>query len=178
MVGEDILEEIKGYESIDAIHAFYNVALDNRWLIFLIPGSWQYESIEAFYPKTVWNADGKSISIYGSYEGYKGRKTYAEIGGCYYSGRLATTEKLQGMKKQAMSLILREVHEGYMMPVGVWNVREHVRETLETKPTILHDTAEMLQFISQKMEIKPANWIANSRLLREIIMQKRISSYI
>ena len=177
-ISKTMREEIKGYESIDAIHAFYNVALDNRWLIFLIPGFWQYESIEAFYPKTVWNADGKSISIYGSYEGYKGRKTYAEIGGCYYSGRLATTEKLQGMKKQAMALILREVHEGYIMPVGVWNVREHVRETLETKPTILHDTAEMLQFISQKMEIKPANWIANSRLLREIIMQKRISSYI
>ena len=59
------------------------------------------------------------------------------MGGCYYSGRLAVTEKMRLLKKQGAALILREAHEGYTAPVGVWNVREHVRGTLETEPVFL-----------------------------------------
>jgi DNA repair protein NreA len=172
------LEEVKAYEPVDAIHAYYNVALDNRWLIFLIPGNWQYESIEAWYPKTVWNENGVDISIFGSYEQYTGRKTYAEIGGCYYSGRLAITEKLQMLKRQAVALILREVHEGYLMPVGVWNVREHVRETLQTEPQIMYSTNEMFDCIRSRLEIKSKDWIANSRVLRDLVSQKRMREYL
>ncbi len=171
------LEEVKGYDNIDAIYAYYNNALDNRWLIFLMPGNWQYESIEAWYPKTVWNENGVDISIYGSYEQYGGRKTYAEIGGCYYAGRLAITEKLQLLKKQAVALILREVHDGYLMPVGVWNVREHVRETLQKEPEILHTTNDMFNCISSKLDIKTNDWIKNSIVLRDILQQKRIRDY-
>ncbi len=172
------LEEVKAYSPLDAIHAYYNVALDNRWLIFLIPGSWQYESIEAWYPKTVWNENGIDISIFGSYEQYTGRKTYAEIGGCYYSGRLAITEKLQMLKRQAVALILREVHEGYLMPVGVWNVREHVRETLQKDPMVMHSINEMFDCIRSKLEIGQKDWISNSRVLRDLISQKRINQYV
>ncbi len=171
-------EEVKGYETIDSIHSYFDVALDNRWLIFFIPGNWQYESLEAFWPGTVWNEDGRNISIFGSYEGYRGRSTYAEMGGCYYSGRLATTEKLKELKKQAMVLILREAHRGYTMPVGVWNVREHVRETLTREPVILHNLQEMFALITKKMSLTPTQWVKNSRLLRELITQRRISEYV
>ncbi len=170
-------EEVKDLSPIDAIYAYYNVALDNRWLIFLMPGNWQYESIEAWWPGTVWNEDGRNISIFGSYEGYKGRGTYAEIGGCYYSGRLAVTERLLALKKQAIALILREVHEGYIMPVGVWNVREHVRETLATKPEILYSTKEMFDYIPKKLDIKVKHWIANSRVLKDLLTQRRIGDF-
>jgi len=171
------LEEVKGYEPVDAIYAYYNNALDNRWLIFLIPGNWQYESIEAWYPKTVWNEDGVNISIFGSYEQYGGRKTYAEIGGCYYSGRLAVTERLQLLKRQAVALILREVHDGYIMPVGVWNVREHVRETLEKEPQIMHTTQDMFDCIRSRLDIKIPDWVKNSVILKDILQQKRIRDY-
>lgn len=172
------LEIVKSYDTLDAIYAYYNVALDNRWLIFFIPGNWQYESIEAWYPHTIWNENGKDASIFSSYEGYKGRKYYAEIGGCYYSGRLAVTEAMLGLKKQAMALILREVHEGYLMPVGVWNVREHVRETLEAAPTVLHGMNEMLDFIKTKLEIRTQDWISNSDILTDMLMQKRLVDYV
>jgi DNA repair protein NreA len=171
------LEELKAYDPVDAIYAYYHVALDNRWLVIFIPGNWQYESIEAFYPHTVWNENGIDVSIFGSYEPYTGRKTYAEMGGCYYSGRLAITEKMRLLKKQGVALILREVHEGYIMPVGVWNVREHVRETLESKPVILHSTSEMFNYIASKMEIKINDWIKNSTILKNMLQQKRISDY-
>ncbi len=171
-------EQVKSYDSIDSIYAYYNVALDNRWLIVFIPGNWEYESIEAFFPGTVWNEDGKHISIFGSHEGYHGRSTYAEMGGCYYSGRLATTEKLLQLRKQGRALILREAHAGYTMPVGVWNVREHVRETLATEPVVLHNVGELLQHMAQKFEIHPREWIKNSHMLTNLLTQKRINDYI
>ncbi len=172
------LRSVKDLEPIDAIYAYYNVSLDNRWLIFLMPGNWQYESIEAWYPNTVWNEGGNTISIYGSYEGYNGRKTYAEIGGCYYSGRLAITERLKALGKQAVALILREVHGGYLMPVGVWNVREHVRQTLETEPTVMHSVDDMLAHIKRKLDIPVNDWIRNSRLLTDLYSQRRIVEYM
>ncbi len=171
-------EEVKGFESIDAIHAYYNIALDNRWLILLFPGNWQYESIEAWWPGTVWNEDGRNISIFGSYEGYKGRKTYAEIGGCYYSGRLAIGERLKLLQRQAVALILREAHPGYIMPVGVWNVREHVRETLAVKPDILHNIGEVFEYVGKRLDIKPQYWVKNSRILKDMLTQKRINDYV
>ena len=169
---------VKGYEPIDAIHAYASTSLDNRWLIFFIPGNWQYESVEAWYPNTIWNENGKDVSIFGSYENYNGRKHYAEIGGCYYSGRLAVTEAMLSLQKQAMALILREVHEGYLMPVGVWNVREHVRETLETAPTILHSVRDMFEFVKTRFEIGTKDWIKNSVMLTELLKQKRLLEYM
>ena len=103
---------------------------------------------------------------------------YAEIGGCYYAGRLAITEKLQSLKKQAVALILREVHEGYLMPVGVWNVREHVRETLQTEPELMYTTNDMFNYIQSKLEIKSKDWVFNSRILKDLLQQKRIREYV
>ncbi len=177
-IARDNLDEVKSYESIDSVHAYYHVSLDNRWLIFFMPGNWQYESAEAWYPKTIWNENGTDISIYSSYEGYRGRKAYAEIGGCYYAAKLAVTEKLRELGKQAAVLILREVHEGYLLPVGVWNVREHVRETLAKKPVLLSNRREFFDYIKSKMGISIKDWVSNCRMLRDMISQRSIGEYL
>lgn len=177
-IAKQNLKEVKALETLDSIMAYYNVALDNRWLILLFPGTWEYESIEAFWPHTVWNENGKDVSIFGSYEPYEGRKTYAEMGGCYYSGKLAVTEKMRLLKKQGAALILREAHEGYTAPVGVWNVREHVRETLETQPTHLNNLEDVFSFIGQRLELTKSDWIKNSKMLRLLLSQKKIADYI
>jgi len=177
-LSKDNLKEVKGFDKIDAVYAYYHVSLDNRWMIIFMPGNWEYESAEAWYPKTVWNVDGTSISIYSSYEGFDGRKGYAEIGGCYYAARLAVSEKLKELKKQAVVLILREVHEGYLMPVGVWNVREHVREALKAKPDILYSTDDVFSYIRSKLDIPLKDWIGNCRVLKDMLMQRKLYSYI
>ena len=177
-LSKENLKEVKEYDTLDSIMAFYNVALDNRWLVLFFPGTWEYESIEAFWPHTVWNENGKDISIFGSYEPYDGRKTYAEMGGCYYSGRLAVTEKMRLMKRQGSALILREAHEGYTAPVGVWNVREHVRETLETEPVFLDGMDDVFAFVEQRMELKKSTWVANSKMLRLLLSQRKLVDYI
>ncbi len=170
------LEEEKVYDTIDHPMVYEGTALDNRWLIMMFPGSWTYELIEAWYPNTTWNTDSKNIAIYSSHEFFNGRNTYAEIGGCYYAARLAVSEHFKRIRRQATVVILREVHSGYIMPVGVWNVREHVREILETKPIIFNNAENMLAYIGKKMEISPNVWIKNSRVLKELLLQKKLFS--
>ncbi len=168
------VNEIKEYNTIDTIRAYYTVALDNRWIVLMFPGEWSYELIEAWYPETTWNMNRNDIAIYSSHEFYEGRKTYAEIGGCYYAARLAVSELLERIKAQAKVVILREAHPGYIMPVGVWNVREHVRQALRGMPEIFSSMSEALAFVSAKMDIPVKEWILNSTVLQYILYQKTL----
>ena len=54
----------------------------------------------------------------GDYEEYFGRKTYAKVGGCYYSTRLAVAEELERERKQAAAIVLRETYPG--LSHAVW----------------------------------------------------------
>ncbi|MGC8538246.1 MAG: Nre family DNA repair protein [Candidatus Micrarchaeia archaeon] len=168
------LEKVMTYNTIDATTIYESVALDTRWIVLMMPGEWSYELIEAWYPNTTWNRDNPNIQIYSSHEFSKGRKTYAEIGGCYYAARLAVSEHLNRIGKIASVVILRETHPGYIMPVGVWNVREHVRETLKTQPIKFDSIYDALRYIDNKMDISISTWIRNSTILRHHMLQKRL----
>lgn len=169
------LKSVKEYDALDRIEVYENFALDNRWLVIMMPGSWEYELVEAWYPNTSWNMESKNIEIYSSYEPFKGRTKYAEIGGCYYAARLASAELLDRMHRQARVVILREALPGYIMPVGVWNVREHVRQALRNAPVQLNTFDELLAFVGKKMQIPVNHWIKNSTLLTLALKQKRLA---
>ncbi len=174
-LGKYKLKSVKEYEPLDSIRVYKTVALDNRWLVIMIPGAWEYELVEAWYPNTTWNESQSNIDIFSSYEPFTGRKTYAEIGGCYYAARLASSELLDKLKRQAKVVILREAHPGYIMPVGVWNVREHVREALRNEPVVLEGMGQLFDFIHANMDIHITTWIQNSTLLKTYLRQKRLN---
>ncbi len=168
------VNEIKEYPVIDTIRAYSTIALDNRWIVLMFPGEWSYELIEAWYPNTTWNLNRNDIAIYSSHEFFEGRKTYAEIGGCYYAARLAVSELLEKIKAQARVVILRETHSGYTLPVGVWNVREHVRQALRGMPEVFSSVSEALEFVRAKMDIPIADWIRNSTVLQHVLYQRTL----
>ncbi len=174
-LSKDKLKTVKHNDIIDTIKVYPLVALDNRWLVIVIPGAWEYELVEAWYPNTTWNRENPNIEIYSSYEPFSGRTKYAEIGGCYYAARLASSELLDKLKKQGKVVILREAHPGYIMPMGVWNVREHVREALRGRPVELNSLNELFAYITTKMDIPIADWIKNSTLLTLSLKQKRLT---
>jgi len=173
-ISKNKINNAKEYESIDSIMVYENVALDNRWIILMVPGSWSYELIEAWYPNTTWNMSSNEIAIYSSYEYFEGRRTYAEIGGCYYAARLAVSELFERIKRQATTIILRETHPGYTLPVGVWNVREHVREALEKEPKRFDALTDAFSYIHTKLDIPIADWIKNSRILKDLLNQRKL----
>ena len=176
-IGEVLMEKTKTHPWINECRVYYHNQFDNRWAVLMIPSEWQYELIEAWYPNTTWNPYGKGISIFNSYEFYKGRTTYAEIGGCYYAARLAVNEVLTKERRQAGVVILREAHPGYIMPIGVWNVRESVRQALR-EPYQKFDTLDQaLVHLSGIMDIPLQRWIRNSAVLKNNLYQKKLEDF-
>ena len=176
-IGKKLREKTKTYPWINEFRIYHLNQFDNRWIILMIPSEWQYELIEAWYPNTTWNPYGRKISIFNSYEFYDGRKTYAEIGGCYYAARLAVNELLNKERRQAGIVILREAHPGYIMPVGVWNVRESVRKALKESYQKFDTLNKSLEFIQNHMDIPISRWIKNSAVLKNSLYQKRLEDF-
>ena len=177
-LGAELMKKTKTYPFINEVRAYFLNQFDNRWIILMTPSEWQYELIEAWYPNTTWNQYGTGISIFNSYEFYEGRTTYAEIGGCYYAARLAVNELLNKERRQAGVVILREAHPGYIMPIGVWNVRESVRSAL-SHPCQKFDTInESLVYVSEIMDIPVQRWIRNSAVLKNQLYQRRLEDFL
>jgi len=173
-ISKQLMESTREFPLIDDYLVFESWELDNRFIVLMIPLPWSYELVEAWYPNTVWNPFGSDIAIMSSSEGYGGRTSYAEIGGCYYAARLAVNEYLVREKRQARVVILREAHPGYIMPVGVWNVRENVRAALRTVPRRFASLDEAFGYISTRLAIPKERWVRRSEVLKDTLFQRRI----
>jgi hypothetical protein len=177
IVGKSLVEQVKTFPEINEYRVYESTYLDNVFEILMIPAQWSYESMEAWYPGTVWNPNGTSTVIYSDSEGNNGRTTYAQIGGCYYSARLAVCELLVKERRQATVIVLREARPGYIMPVGVWQVRENVRNAMRQKPYQFKTLNESLKFVSGRFEIPMQQWILQGKLLKNALFQKRITDF-
>jgi hypothetical protein len=177
IVSKSLREQVKTFPEINEYRVYESVYLDNVFEVLMIPAQYSYESMEAWYPGTVWNPAGKNVAIFSDWEGNNGRTTYAAIGGCYYSARLATCELLVKERRQATVIVLREARPGYIMPIGVWQVRENVRNAMRQKPLVFKSLAESLQHISTRFEISLGRWILQSELLKRALYQKKMSDF-
>lgn len=177
MIGKNLRERVKNYRPIDDYEIYTTNYLDNQWVIILTPTVWRYELIEAFYPETTWNPSSDRIAIFGDHEHWNGRTEYASLGGCYYSARLAVAEKLEEKRRQAGAIVLREAHPGYILPVGVWNVRESVRNALKSNPRKLETKSQVFAYLDEKMDLDYKEWISVSELLDERKVQQRMENF-
>ena len=178
MIGKNLLKTTKFNNTIDEFRIYQWEQLDNRWCVMFMPCTWRFELIEAWYPNTTWNPTGRDIEIISSHEFYDGRSDYAEIGGCYYASRMAVNELLIKENRTAGVVIFREAHPGYVMPVGVWNVRENVRAALKTQPFKYDNLDAALNHVDKVMDIDKKTWINNSGVLRDFMTQRRIEDYL
>ena len=168
---------LRDLPELSEIQVHRYTALDNRWIVVLLPGAYRYESIEAWYPKTLWNPSPSEVVVMGDHEGYDGRTTYAAIGGCYYAARLAVSESLLRRGRQAGIVVLREVHPGEILPLGVWNVREHVRAALRTPPEPVASLADLHARIGATFAIPLGRWLRASAVLHEARTQRRLDAW-
>ncbi len=177
MLSLDLTDKVKDYPQINEFRIYESNYLDNRFEILMLPDAWKYEAIEAWYPGTVWNPISSDIFLIGDWENYYGRTTYARMGGCYYAARLAVTEKLHEERRQANVIVLREAHPGYIMPVGVWQVRENVRNALRNDPLKFSNLGDVLKHIEGKFDIGLKTWIDYSQLLKDSMIQTKLTSF-
>lgn len=177
-LSKDLITKIKDFPTIDDFRVYVSRNLDNLYVSLLLPTTWQFEWIEAWFPNTTWNMWGKEPYLIGDHESYHGRKQYAKVGGCYYSTRLAVAESLFAERKQAGSIMLREIHPGYILPVGVWNVRESIRHQLKTNYQSFDNLPDALKYAFSQLTIKQNHWLNSSYLLNHVLFQRRLTEYL
>ncbi|MEM2917892.1 MAG: Nre family DNA repair protein [Candidatus Altiarchaeota archaeon] len=174
IIAKELMKKIRQYPEINEFLIYSNEYLFNHFEILLMPGRWEFEQFEAWAPKTLWTQKVSRPVIVEEHEPFKGRKTYAiKEGGGYYAGRLAVVEALEKIKRQAKVIVFREISEGYIMPVGVWEVRENVRKAFNNPPEKFSNLNEALKYINSKLTIPIKEYIMRS----EILKQKRINEY-
>ena len=180
ILSQELINRIKQQDTIDEYRVYSFNNLDNRFVAILTPERWSFEWIEAWFPGTTWNPDEKSSApaMMGDYENYWGRNTYPDIGGCYYSCRLAIAEKLNQEGRQASALVLREIHPGYILPVGVWFTRESVRLMISKNPAKFGSLQEALNYAFTKLTIPINKWKRASTLLRNMLTQTKLRDFM
>lgn len=112
------------------------------------------------------------------WEGYKGRTTYASIGGCYYAVRLAAAEFLAKENRQAGVIAMREIQPSLIMPLGVWINRECIREAFRQKSRKFDTLKGSMAYIGSRFAIGLGEWIRTSTLLKDALYQKKITKYL
>jgi len=177
ILSKNLMNQVRQLPEINEYRVYESRYLDNIFEVLMMPREWSYEAIEAWYPGTVWNPDGKQAVMFGDSETHDGRTTYAAIGGCYYAARLAVCDQLVKERRQATVIVLREAHPGYIMPVGVWQVRENVRNAMRQKPLTFNTMNEALQRIASQFTIPLQGWIRESQLIRNALFQRRITDF-
>ena len=132
-VGNYLRGRIRNNPSVDQVRVWMNEYVGNRYWVILAPGQWEYELVEMKAPGSIWNQDPNGEIWMGSAsEGYEGRTGYVEeTAGAYYAARLGVLEYLDRIGRQAKCLVLREVSDDYWAPVGVWQIRESVRNAFD-----------------------------------------------
>jgi DNA repair protein NreA len=172
-----LIEKVKRRPTIDEYRVYGFRVYDNQYVAILLPEPWRFEWIEAWFPNTTWNQFTTAPYMIGDYEEYFGRMKYAKVGGCYYSTRLAVAEALERERKQAAAIVLRETYPGFIMPLGVWNVRESIRELMK-QPFERHETFRgAMDSALSKLAISKATWMRESVLISRELTQTKISAY-
>ena len=122
-----------------------------------------------------WYSNG--ILGFGSdYEDARGINHPPRIAGAYFAAKLAVSEYLLKNKIQAGVLILREIRPEYAIPVGVWQVRQGIREAMKQKSENITDFDEALKIGSTKTSVSKNEWVKNGKII-DMVRQKTLSDY-
>ena len=178
IIGKDLLKTTRYNDTIGEFRVYTHHALDNWWAVIMLPCSWRFEIVEAWHPRSSWNQTGESMVFEADSEFYDGRKGYAtQVGGSYYAARMAVTETLNAENRSAGVVILREIRPGYIMPLGVWNIRENVRAALQTQPFVSESLEACFRYLDPIMTVKKKTLVEHSSVLRDFMTQRRIEDF-
>jgi hypothetical protein len=176
-ISKNLINRIKYLPQISDIKLFESTFLGNQFAVLLVPTAWRFEFVEVFFPGSAWNPGSTSVAICSDYEYYQGRTKYARIGGCYYASRLAATEYLHRNRIQAGVIILREAYPSYLLPIGVWLVREAVRAAFTQKSQTFSSLDEALVYLESRLKLRKQTWKQASQLLLDAYTQSTLEDF-
>jgi hypothetical protein len=170
IISKSIVEEILENNLIDISKVFSYEHLGNIFSVILFPHRWIFEMVEAWYSNGI-------LGFGSDNEDARGINHPPHIAGAYFAAKLAVSEYLLKNEIQAGVLIFREIQPKYAIPVGVWQVREGIREAMKQTPQIITSFNDALEIASTKTSISKNEWIANGNITN-MVRQKTLSDYI
>ena len=153
---------VRDLPSLDKYMVFEATYLDNRFHVILAPGLWAFQMLEAWCQGSVW---GSSENVLDDWEEVEPRSEYANsITGAYYAARLAVLEHMEAIGRSGSCMVWRDIGPGYWAPVGVWLIRETVRNAMKSKATVFDTLAEAVSYLAPRVsspEEAKRSWFAN-----------------
>ena len=169
IISKSLAGEVLDYSLIDSYKVFSYEHLGNSFSVVLFPHRWIYEMIEAWYSNGI-------LGFGSDYEDARGIHHPPAIAGAYFAAKLGVLEYLSENKIQAGVIILREIRPEYAVPVGVWQVREGIREAMKQKPVLSDTFDNALHVASQKMSISKSEWLSHGNI-STLMRQKTLSDF-
>ena len=169
IISNDLVQQSLEFSVIDRYEVYHYEHLGNLFSVVLFPHRWLYEMIEAWYSNGV-------LGFGSDHEGVKGIDHPPEIAGAYYSAKLAVAEHLVANELQSGALVLREIRPEYAIPVGVWQIREGVREAMKQQPVIASSLENALDVASKPLSISRQEWLEHGSIV-QLMKQKTISDF-
>jgi hypothetical protein len=170
-LADHLYDRVIYYDIIENYMVFEFTSLNNYYAVILTPTPGQYEWIEAFI-----HILGKEEMVFADHERTAGKRNpkteYSSVGGCYYSCRFAVLEGLERMKRQAGAIVLREAYEGYV-PLGVFNVRENVRNAMKRQHREFDTFRDTLSHVSARLRLPISRFVDEGTLLREMLSYRQ-----
>ncbi len=169
-LSKEKLKKIKYFPEIQEYQVFHSEYLGNHYEFLLIPSTWEFEVIEISL---------KNYGVWHDHESLFPRRKYADsVTGAYYANRLALTEHLQKIKRQASCLVMREVRPEYYAPLGVGILRETSRSAFASSPKKFSSQEEALQDIQSRLRLPISRFTSSSLLLKNKKQQTKLRQFL
>ena len=169
IISKSLISEILDFPVIDSCRVFSYAHLGNLFSVVLFPHRWLYEITEAWH-------SGDILGFGSDFENARGIDHRPSTAGAYFAARLGVAEYLHKKKTQSGAIVLREICPEYAIPVGVWQIREGIRNAMKDKPLIADDFDHALVLASQNMSISKSEWLLHGNIAK-LVKQKTISDY-
>lgn len=170
IISKSLVSEILDYQLIDCCRVFSFNHLGNMFSVILFPHRWLFEMEEAWYDEQ------GQIGFGADFEDARGIDHPPTIAGAYFAAKLAVAEYLSRNKIQAGVLVLREIRPEYAIPVGVWQIREGIREAMKQKPIIASNLDDGLNHACKPLGISKIEWLSKGVIIKKMT-QKSITDF-
>ncbi len=157
-IGQYLRGTIRNAPSIGETLVWQTEYMGNEYWVVATPGEWEFELLELKAPGSIWNPDPNGrLYMAADSEGYEGRSGYVEeTSGAYYAARLGVLEALSERDRQAKVFVVRHATNEYWAPVGVWQIRESIRDAVRDEPAVAESFHGAISELTPKLPVSLA----------------------
>lgn len=149
-LGRRLWRQVNAHAPIGRVEVRWASYLDNHFHIILTPDAWAFQLLEAWRKGSLWSSS--MGNIVGDAEDLRPRQRYVEhTAGAYHAARLAVLEHLADRRRRGAALVWRDIGPGYWAPVGVWLIRETVRQAMAGPARTFESLQDAIAFVKGRI---------------------------